>query len=329
MPVSEGAERQDEESTDNLGRKLRRAREAQGLSLDSVASELRIGAHLLGALEECRFESLDAPVFAKGYLKQYAARLGLDVAELAAEFDRSAGASAMEIELPASIKLRDHRQIRFWIAAGIGLTLVAAVLGAWWWLGLDSLSTPAVEVPAQSERVPTPEPLTDDVTEEAARATRAPQTQASDDEAAVSEVTRIEPRATAAEPASRASDFEVAEPSQSERPEAISESIAEPGAIDTGTTEVVSVAGGPVLEIIFNEDSWAEVTNSSGQRLYYNLGRSGTRARVAFNGPLNLFFGYAAGVELTIDGEPVPIPASAIRGDLAQFDLDPTGNPDP
>jgi len=61
-----------------IGAGLREARERQGLSLEQAAEATRIAARHLRALEEERFERLPEPVYARGFLREYAGFLGLD-----------------------------------------------------------------------------------------------------------------------------------------------------------------------------------------------------------------------------------------------------------
>lgn len=61
-----------------IGDALRAAREQQGRSLEEVAGNVRARVDQLRALEEERFGSFGGDVYAKGFLKNYAAELGLD-----------------------------------------------------------------------------------------------------------------------------------------------------------------------------------------------------------------------------------------------------------
>jgi cytoskeleton protein RodZ len=136
MPDSDSKDlgQADAGATPNLGERLRQAREAQGLSLDDVSAELRIEPRSLRALEECRLEALGAPVFAKGYIKQYGALVGLDPKELIAEFERQGGLKPIEVEPSKTIKLHDDRQITVWIFAAVVLLALGAYV-VYWWLG--------------------------------------------------------------------------------------------------------------------------------------------------------------------------------------------------
>ena len=65
-----------------VGQTLRNARTARALSIDQLATELRIEAPQLAALERNEFERIGPPVFVKGYLRQYGQRLGLSYNDL-------------------------------------------------------------------------------------------------------------------------------------------------------------------------------------------------------------------------------------------------------
>ena len=280
---------------ENLGVKLRNARQAQDLSLDEVAAELRIEADNLRALEECRFDALGAPVFAKGYLKQYGARLGLDAQALANEFEQIAGRSRINIEPSRTIRLRDERQITIWIVAAAILVAVIAGL-AYWWLGqVDG------EAPALSGLVDDPAVITPDVQPAVVRET---------------------------EPAVVRETQPAADPGAAPVTPPAAETVADDPAPSVASTAATTEPGagtdaGAMLEIVFVEDSWTEISSLDGERLYYDLGRAGTRALLPVDRGLSLFFGNGAGIELRLNDEPLAIPATARRGDFAEFDLDP------
>lgn len=297
MAASEesGLEGQDSESVQGLGLKLQQAREAQELAIDAVAAELRIGVDLLNALEESRFDDLGAQVFAKGYLKQYAARLGLDVPGLVAEYEQLVGDKDVDITPSNTITLRDERQITVWIVAAFALVSLAAILWVWWWLGSDQASETASENTAEPE-------------------VAAPVTESEPPEpAAIDEPLEASPGSDEIEA--------VAEFPQSQDDFAPDEEQVVGQAAEAASAIVDPGFDGPWLEIRFVDDSWTDITSDTGERLYYDLGRAGTTARVPADRGMNVFFGNAAGVELILDGEPFTIPASARRGDLAQFDV--------
>jgi cytoskeleton protein RodZ len=68
----------------SIGDTLRRERIRRGLELAQVASETKIGLHLLEAMEADQFDRLPGGVFTRSFLRQYAHALGLDEEEVIA-----------------------------------------------------------------------------------------------------------------------------------------------------------------------------------------------------------------------------------------------------
>lgn len=72
-------------ASDELGDRLRAAREAAGLGLQDVATRLKMPLHVVQALESGRWRELDAPVFVRGQLRSYARLLKVDLDPLLQE----------------------------------------------------------------------------------------------------------------------------------------------------------------------------------------------------------------------------------------------------
>jgi cytoskeletal protein RodZ len=66
----------------SFGTWLRRQREVRQISLREVADRTKISLRYLEAMEEDRFDVLPAPVFAKGFLREYARYVGLSPDEV-------------------------------------------------------------------------------------------------------------------------------------------------------------------------------------------------------------------------------------------------------
>ena len=67
MPVESGS----------FGEWLRRQREMLEISLRDIADRTKISLRYLEAMEADRFDLLPAPIFAKGFLREYARYVGL------------------------------------------------------------------------------------------------------------------------------------------------------------------------------------------------------------------------------------------------------------
>ena len=76
-----------EEKKETVGQYLRKEREKRNISLEAVAKVTRITRENLEALEKDDFQVISAPVFVRGFLRNYAIFLGLDPKEVIARYD--------------------------------------------------------------------------------------------------------------------------------------------------------------------------------------------------------------------------------------------------
>jgi cytoskeleton protein RodZ len=83
--MSEHDDRESEDGFVAIGERLRRAREARGMSLDEVASQTRIPMRHLQHIETEDWDALPAPTYAIGFARNYANAVGLDGAALSYE----------------------------------------------------------------------------------------------------------------------------------------------------------------------------------------------------------------------------------------------------
>ena len=71
------------------GARLKREREARGLTEQQAAESLNLDPTVVAALEANDFAALGAPVFVKGHLRRYASLLGLSEDEIVGAYERS------------------------------------------------------------------------------------------------------------------------------------------------------------------------------------------------------------------------------------------------
>jgi cytoskeleton protein RodZ len=70
----------------DIGGELRRARQARQLSLDDIARQTKISATILRHLENNAFDRVPRGIFTRGFLRTYAAEIGLDGDALVAQY---------------------------------------------------------------------------------------------------------------------------------------------------------------------------------------------------------------------------------------------------
>ena len=109
---------------DSFGDWLKRQRELRDISLREISDTTKINLRYLEALEENRFSALPAPVFARGFLREYARFVGLDPDEVLNSYDAAQQEQQPESEAgPRPRRLHSSTQ---WV---YGLVLTGGVLG--------------------------------------------------------------------------------------------------------------------------------------------------------------------------------------------------------
>lgn len=144
-------------SSDGIGALLHQKREAMGWTIEAVADHLKIRPSILKNLEEENYAELPGQVYLLGFLKNYAAFLGLDAEKILQDF------SQKKIDPPISsrVKISDvdflqrngARQAPIGFFVGIGFLLTLGIYGGWYYLKghdlplhhLSSFSIPQTE----------------------------------------------------------------------------------------------------------------------------------------------------------------------------------------
>lgn len=122
----------------SVGQTLREAREAQNITLDDVAMRLRLMHRQVEAMEAGEFESLGQPVFARGFVRNYARLMGLQPETLLARME---GAPAE----PVSVIYAEPPMPSSWLTSpwlillALGmLVMVAVPVSLYLWLNSDA-----------------------------------------------------------------------------------------------------------------------------------------------------------------------------------------------
>ncbi|MDW8444283.1 MAG: DUF4115 domain-containing protein [Acetobacteraceae bacterium] len=139
---------------------LRATRLRHGLSIADVAAALRIRKEYLEAIETGRTDRLPAPAYTLGYVRSYAAALGLDQDEIARRFRSETGIGQTrkpDLTFPAPVPERG-------VPAGalvlVGLVLATGLYAGWYWLTEPGqrLAGTVPPAPESSVRVETASP---------------------------------------------------------------------------------------------------------------------------------------------------------------------------
>jgi cytoskeleton protein RodZ len=120
----------DQPETASFGDWLRRQREMREISLRDIADRTKISLRYLEAMEDDRFDLLPAPIFAKGFLREYARYVGLSPDEVVNHYLAVQQQESPEedgVKKDQTLVNRPHRvkPVRSWT---YGLFLAVAVL---------------------------------------------------------------------------------------------------------------------------------------------------------------------------------------------------------
>jgi len=289
------------------GERLAEARRAKQISVLEIAKELHVEEAKIRALENNDFDVLGAPVFAKGHLKKYSQLVGIDHDDVLADYYRLTRSQEMPPVIVQRKKPGREVSPGPLIAAIVVLVVVAL---AYWLLVERPFATPPVPAAATPTAVPgTAEPA------EAESATDAASTAAADgvagNDVAAGEEPAAEPtteelptRLPASEPQAPAAEAE------QQPPPVVAETAPPPA----GEDEVR-------LSVTFLGDCWTEITDASGRRLFFQLGRSGRTVNVSGPGPLSVLFGDVDNVDVRVNGEDFTVPAANRRGRTARLTI--------
>jgi cytoskeleton protein RodZ len=99
---------------------------------------------------------------------------------------------------------------------------------------------------------------------------------------------------------------------------AVAEPAVTPPAKETPAREIR-------LRLELTNDSWVEVYDSRGDRLFYDVASAGSVQSVSGRGPLRVVLGNAAGVGVEVDGQSREIPEGAADGEGARFVVNRSG----
>lgn len=281
-----------------LGARLRGARERKGLTILQASEKLHVDPKVVQCLEAEHFAELGAPVYVRGYLRHYAELVGESAAELQALYAGQAHAAPPDLtRIPKAPHTAEPRQLLFpatLLVAGFALA------GAVWWVLTVSSRGPVRPMRPSAAREQSSVPPVQASLPPASAAAAPPA-------AAAMQATPEAPPpggTRAAAPAAPAHALPAVQPVQGAP--AAARSLPAAGA-SVQEVSAASVAAAPrsrtaQLTLRYSADSWTEVYDARGERLYYDVGTAGSVRSVTGRPPLAVVLGNASGVTLEVDG---------------------------
>ncbi|RAO76022.1 helix-turn-helix domain-containing protein [Dyella jiangningensis] len=297
-----------------LGSRLRAAREARGLDVETCAHALRLPAKVLRQIEGNEYEGIDYQVYLGGYLTKYARYLGVDESEVKGELERI---KPSQPTLVATGGMSHSRYLlEHYARAATYVVLTAAIVVPTIWLGvrgtldrdvshlapLDAAPVAQVDAPVSaSSTAPAATPAAEaklaDATGSAGSATPASQPPATTPVAQPQEQQPL--MASMAPFPSLGGDT--------------ARSAPQPTSADAAVGN-----GAHSLVLSLQGASWVEVTAKDGSRLEYGLLPAGSSKTYHSDQPLEVRIGNANGAQVMLDGQPMALD-SYRRSNVAHF----------
>lgn len=301
---------------EEMGQILRQERERQGITLEKIASEIKVSRRYLVALEEGRKDDLPHPVYAKGFLKNYARQLGLDPAQfsqvfeqhLAVEEDHLRNVPRYEVKEPPS-GLRDRLAApgfrpSLWLALPVAVVFAGLV---WFFffsspdrLGLLDSVTRLFKSDGQTAEQAAPPPAPAKTPPKPAVPEPAP---AEPTPPVQRDLLATTPGPTAKSPAA---PVQPAAPSDEPTPARLAAEAA------------FGQAGNQSLEVTATQPCKLEVTDETGQSRTFTL-LKGQRLNFRFTDKVAIRFVTAPVVAVKLNGKDYPLDGGKAEGKTIQF----------
>jgi len=272
------------------------------MTLLQAAEKLHVDPKVLESLEAERFEALGAPVYVRGHLKRYAELVGEQSGELLETYASITKPSLPDLtQLPKAQRGTDPRKL---VLPALVVLIAFALVGTVWWV-LQNFDSNAFKAPAAPRAVDTvPEGQPRLLTDEPLVLSRGPAEPASANESS-GEGSGATDGSDPAAPQSRAAPV-VAENRSTVPAQALSSQRMD-------------------VTLRLSADSWVEVYDAAGERLFYGIGSADSSRRLTGTPPLRVVLGNAPGVSLDVNGKPADVPANLVRNNVAQFVIDRSG----
>lgn len=330
-----------EATLEHPGATLKEARQRLGASVADIANALHLKDEVVVALEEGQHDLLPPPVYVVGYVRAYARLVDLNEETL-----RNRIEAAMPKVVPApgsspatvvprprpTLGERAQRNFGAIIALIVILVSIGAASALWWasgyydWsfpgLGLDGQGTLGGNPVSTTEEPPSPT-VSSPVTVSSPNTllpSSASSPRANIDTLALALPARAAPSPVGVdtgpgeEPLAPALAAIASPVDASEPADAGASTDASEAAIEESTSAFTPVPAPTLDDLVpdtlafqFNEASWVEVHDGAGELIHAELGQTGQTISVQGDAPFSILVGYAAGVQMTFNGDAVAL----------------------
>jgi len=288
-----------------FGNGFRVAREAAGLSLNDVVEALKLPVEIIRAMESSQVDSLPAPAFTRGYIRNYARFLKIpedDVLEMYSQ--------GIPEEVPLTARSPLTRQIHSGETKVKLMTygfVFFVLIGIIMWLSQSSSDIEEAEISDPVSHVVESKKSfhkSADIRIDEVEAQSVPAMEENNEEAIAEDIKDNEILSVEDEPVN-SNSLPMIEKIKPEKKSTEEVTIEKTGSDDV--TEFSAASGDDVLVIGTVSESWVEIGDVNTSRLVFELIKKGGFYRVRGQAPFKVFLGNAPSVSLQLNGKPVNV----------------------
>ncbi|HMW17191.1 MAG TPA: DUF4115 domain-containing protein [Accumulibacter sp.] len=277
--------------TSSVGQRLRRAREARGMSIADVSQALKLGPKQVEALEAENWGALPGNTMIRGFIRNYARLLNLDSEPLMRDLDAAHLERTLQLDVSAGTSAtlpqsNRRAQRRDWLAVWGGLLMLALAVLAYFYvpadiwsklgvLGGNKHSNGTLNTTTTAEQLPNSQPA----------------------EMKSPAISRNE----AITPVAPPNAVVLADQAPSPAP------TLAPSLPATAPVSIPAAEGAGGLKFNFIKEAWLEVRDATGKLLVNELCAGGSQREVNGQPPFALVVGNATEVRLEYRGRPVEL----------------------
>ncbi len=330
---------QREHSGASPGTMLREAREAANLTHAAVGEALHLTAHYIRSLENDDYNKLPGLIFVKGYLKSYGRFLKLDVDALLALYEqRVQEMPAVKNQTLAGNYTRKRNDQAIGWAIAATLVILLGLGAGWWFVGREEkVTTTSTQIQLHTTQASTAATGNSDIASERDSSTREDQPAGNEttDAAATADspTAPTQTSAPAPQPAAASSNTPAGVPvGQPATPAAPANPAGKISVTPSpsGGRQINLLGPGPdQLLLNFASNSWVEVDDETGKRLYAEMMHTSDVLLVKGRAPFQVLLGDARKVSVNFNDAPIDIRGSIRTDTTARLTLANPGNSAP
>jgi cytoskeleton protein RodZ len=318
LPVAE-----EQKSKTNCGGALNAARESQGLTVQDVAKQLRLGVKQIEALEADDFAALPEATIVKGFIRNYAKLLKIPSEPLVAAYNEMKPEKAQQAyTLHPGINMKISESNKPDVGRYFTLTFIILVLAAVWFFYQNYVQKPSPVNPIPEIVEALPElalPATERMQNGSTFQLDMPEL---DELNATNEAVKTGMDAAVDTDSTAENDNDLAPDNENElTAQSTVETEANLDDESNQQPEAAPEPGKTRIAFTATQETWLSVVNVSGDEVYNKILYAGNRDVVDVWQPAEIVVGNAHGATLMVDGKPIDL-APYTRINVARVRLD-------